>query len=166
MIILCQNSLYSILSLVFLIVGSCFMLFVIKVEFLTLILLLIYIGAIVILFLFIIMMLQLDKVEKQIYFNFYISKQSLIYVILILKLCYFFFYFNKKLCLTLVFFSVEFIKYNKDISSFDHFLLNDSNDNIIFLSLFNQKFLFFIIVGFILLFSMIGSIALSLVKNK
>nr|QFP99048.1 NADH dehydrogenase subunit 6 [Rhizaria sp.] len=166
MVIFCRNSLYSIISLVFLIVGACFILFSLNIEFLTFILLLIYIGAISVLFLFVVMMLQINTIEKQVSFNFNLSRYYLIYFIAILKFCSFLFYFNKKLCLSLSLFSFEYIKHNKDIESFSHFLLNNSNDTIIFLSLFSQKFLFFIIIGFTLLFSMVGSIALCLIKNK
>jgi NADH:ubiquinone oxidoreductase subunit 6 (subunit J) len=167
MVIFCRNSLYSIISLVFLIVGCCFILFTLEVEFLTFILLLIYIGAISVLFLFVVMMLKLNQKEKQLNSNFSIfSKNYLIYTILSLKLSCFIFFFNKKLCLSLSFFSFEFLKHNKDINSSSYFLFENQNDVIIFLSLFNQKFLFFIIIGFILLFSMQGSIALCLIKNK
>mgnify|MGYP006131181271 CR=1 FL=1 len=65
MVSFCRNSLYSIISLVFLIVGCCFILFYLEVEFLTFILLLIYIGALSVLFLFVVMMLKLDQSEKQ-----------------------------------------------------------------------------------------------------
>lgn len=166
-IIFCRNSLYSIISLVFLIIGCCFILFTLGIEFLAFILLLIYIGAITILFLFVVMMLQLDKIEKSNKLNSVTwSKNYLIYFIFILKLSYFFFFFNKQLCLSLSFFSFEFIKYNKDINDFCYFLFNNRTDNMIFLGLFDQKFLFFIITGFSLLFSMVGSIALCLIKNK
>lgn len=167
MVIFCRNSLYSIISLVFLIVGSCFILFTLKVEFLTFILLLIYIGAMSVLFLFVVMMLKLDKLDKQSLLNTYrLSKDYFVYLIISIKLCCFIFYFNKKLCLSLNLFSLEFIRYNNDMENCHHFVFNSRNDNIIFLSLFSQKFLFFIIVGFTLLFSMIGSIALCLTKNK
>ena len=167
MVIFCRNSLYSIISLVFLIIGCCFILFSLEVEFLTFILLLIYIGAISVLFLFVVMMLKLDETEKKLNSNFSIfPKKYLFYIILSLKLCCFIFFFNKKLCFSLSFLSFEFLKHNKDINNSSYFLFNNQNDNVIFLSLFSQKFLFFIIIGFILLFSMIGSIALCLIKNK
>jgi NADH:ubiquinone oxidoreductase subunit 6 (subunit J) len=167
MVIFCRNSLYSIISLVFLIVGCCFILFSLEVEFLTFILLLIYIGAISVLFLFVVMMLKLNETEKQFNSNFSIfSKNYLFYIIFSLKVCLFFFFFSKKLCFSLNFFSFEFLKHNKDINDSSYFLLDNQNDNIIFLSLFSQKFLFFIIIAFILLFSMVGSIALCLTKNK
>ena len=72
LVILNRNSLYSIVSLIFVIVGSCFMLFSLEIEFLAFILLLIYIGAIAVLFLFIMMMLRLNEEEikkkKKFYF--------------------------------------------------------------------------------------------------
>ena len=166
MIIFCRNSLYSIMSLVFLVVGSSFIVFSLNLEFLMFILLLIYIGAITVLFLFVIMMLQLDKIEKKVNFKFDVSKDFLISLVLILKSCYFIYFFNMKFCVSLTFFSLEFIQYNKDINIYPHFLFLGKSDSIIFLSLFSQKFYFFIIIGFILIFSMVGSIALCLVKNK
>ena len=167
MVSFCRNSLYSIISLVFLIVGCCFILFYLEVEFLTFILLLIYIGALSVLFLFVVMMLKLDQSEKQSNYKFTtFSKNYLLYAILGLKLFCFIFFFNKKLCFSLNFFSFEFLKYNKDLNESSFFLFENQNDSIIFLSLFSQKFLFFIIIGFTLLFSMVGSIALCLIKKK
>ena len=66
MVIFSRNALYSILSLVFLIVtGSCFLL-LLEIEFLSFIILLLYIGAISALFLFVVMMLQLGKTNSKI----------------------------------------------------------------------------------------------------
>jgi NADH:ubiquinone oxidoreductase subunit 6 (subunit J) len=63
MVILNRNSIYSVISLIVLILGSCCILFLMKIEFLTFIILLIYIGAISVIFLFLIMMLNLNKQE-------------------------------------------------------------------------------------------------------
>jgi len=163
MLIVCQNALYSIISLVFLIVLSCCILFILNIEFLAFILLLIYIGAITVLFLFVVMMLELDKIEKKSKINF--SKFYVIYFIVYFKLFFFILFFSKKLCLSLSFFSYEFIGYNNDLNIFSQFLINERNDTIVFLSLFSQKFVFFLVIGFSLLFSMVGSIALCLIKN-
>jgi NADH:ubiquinone oxidoreductase subunit 6 (subunit J) len=92
LIIFCRNSLYSIINLVFLIIFSCVIIFNLKVEFLTFILLLIYVGAISILFLFIVMMLDLDKTEKlNIKFNYY--NFYFIFFLLFLNFFFFFFFF-------------------------------------------------------------------------
>jgi len=61
----CRNSLYSIISLVFLIVGCCFIFFYLEVELLSLILLLIYIVVLKVLFLFVVMILNLDIFKKE-----------------------------------------------------------------------------------------------------
>ena len=167
MVIFCRNSLYSIISLIFLIISCCFILFTLEVEFLTFILLLIYIGALSVLFLFVVMMLKLDSAEKYQGSNpIIISKIYLFYILLSLKLSCFIYFFNKKFCFSLSFFSFEFLKYNKDIMNSSYFLFDNQNDSVLFLNLFSQNFLFFVIIGFILLFSMVGSIALCLIKNK
>ena len=109
------------------------------------------------------MMLELDKIEKKSKINF--SKFYVIYFIVYFKLFFFILFFSKKLCLSLSFFSYEFIGYNNDLNIFSQFLINERNDTIVFLSLFSQKFVFFLVIGFSLLFSMVGSIALCLIKN-
>ena len=136
MIIFCRNSLYSIINLIFLIISSCCILFCLNVEFLSFLLLLIYIGAITILFLFVVMMLELNGLEKT-NTKIKFTKYYLIYFILFFKLCYFILFFNKQMCLSLNFFSFEFIKHNKDVTNFCYFLFNNRNDNIILLSLFD-----------------------------
>ena len=166
LVILNRNSLYSIISLIFVITGSCFMLFSLEIEFLAFILMLIYIGAISILFLFIIMMLKLNKEEihKNLYFA--LSSKYYIYILILLKIILFLFHFNKKLSLSLDNFSYEFLKYNDDLNIFSTKLFQIENDILIFFNIFTQKYLFFLIVGFILLFSMIGSISLCLKKKS
>jgi NADH:ubiquinone oxidoreductase subunit 6 (subunit J) len=135
---------------------------------LTLILLLIYIGAISVLFLFVVMMLKLNQIEKKQLPFYFLSllKNYLVYTLLSLKLLCFIYFFNKKLCFSLSFFSLEFLKHNKDINNSTYFLFENQNDSFIFINLFSQKYFLLIIIGFTLLFSMVGSIALCLIKNK
>lgn len=166
LVIVSRHALYSLVSLIIVILCSCIILFLLKIEFLTFILILIYIGAIIILFLFIIMMLPLVQSSKYNLSNFLFSKDFLIYLFIFLKGIFFFFFFNKKLCFSLNLFSIEYIKYNKDIEEFSSFLLNDTNQSLYFLVIYTQKFSFFLIIGFILFFSMISSIALCLTSNK
>ena len=159
MVIFCNSLLYTILSLVFLIISSCCVLFLLDIEFLSFIFLLVYIGAIAVLFLFIIMMLQLNKLELEKKVINVFSSSNLLYFIIVLKFIYFFFFLNKRLSMLINFFSYEFMKSNEIISIV---LIQDS---IFFLNLFTQNFFFFILVAIILLFSMVGSIALC-VKQK
>ena len=139
-VILCNNVIYAIVGLVCLIVGSCCILFLLKIEFLSFILLLIYIGAILILFLFIVMMLQINSEELKKTKNFVLLKHNLLYVVLTLKTIFFFYFFNKKICISINLFSYEFIKLNDTINIFKNISLSTTNDAIIFLSLFSQKF--------------------------
>jgi len=139
-VIFCNNILYAIIGLVCLIVGSCCILFLLKIEFLSFILLLIYIGAILILFLFIVMMLQINKQELKKTKNFILLNHNLLYIILAIKTILFFYFFNKKICISINLFSYEYIKLNDTINIFSNLSLNTINDAIIFLSLFSQKF--------------------------
>lgn len=165
MIIFCRNSLYSIVSLIFLVLFSSLILFSLKIEFLTFILLLIYIGAITIIFLFVVMMLQLDKIDW-LKLNSNYSTYHFIYFLFIFKILFFIYFLTHKICIAINFISFEYVIYNKDINIFSNFLFNEKNDSIIFLSLFSQKYLLFITIGFILLLSMVGSIALCLIKKR
>lgn len=79
MVIFSSNALYSILSLVFLIVtGSCFLL-LLEIEFLSFIILLLYVGAISVLFLFVVMMLQLGKTNSKMSQISFFSADGILY---------------------------------------------------------------------------------------
>ena len=65
MVITAQNAIYSVLFLVLSFLSSAILLFLLKCEFLSLIFILIYVGAIAILFLFVVMMLDLKIQSKQ-----------------------------------------------------------------------------------------------------
>jgi NADH-quinone oxidoreductase subunit J len=142
------------------------MLFSLEIEFLAFILMLIYVGAISVLFLFIIMMLKLNKEEIHKDLYFVLSSKYYIYILFLSKIILFLFYFNKKLSLSLDSFSYEFLKYNNDLNIFSTKLFQIENDISIFFNVFTQKYFFFIIIGFILLFSMVGSISLCLKKKS
>jgi NADH-quinone oxidoreductase subunit J len=166
MVIFCRNSLYSILSLVFLIAVTSFILFSIGVEFLSFILLLIYIGAIAVLFLFVIMMLQLNKDGDETKHLAVYSQNHLIYIILGFKLIGFSYFFNKTFSTSIVFMTLEHIKDIRSEDIISNLSENRGSDSIIFLSLFSVKTFFFIIIALTLLFSMIASIAICLSPKR
>ena len=64
MVISAQNAIYSVLFLVLSFLAAASFLFLLKCEFLSLIFILIYVGAIAILFLFVVMMLNIKLVEN------------------------------------------------------------------------------------------------------
>jgi len=63
MIILSQNSIYSVLFLVLSFVSSSSILFLLECEYISLIFILIYVGAIAVLFLFVVMMLDIQTIS-------------------------------------------------------------------------------------------------------
>jgi len=71
MIILSQNSIYSVLFLVLSFVSSSSILFLLECEYISLIFIIIYVGAIAVLFLFVVMMLDIKTI--------YLAKDSLKY---------------------------------------------------------------------------------------
>ncbi len=159
LVIICKNSIYSLISLIFVIIGSCLSLLFLKIEFLIFILLLVYVGAIAVLFLFVIIMLELNinhkkKPHTNLYYHFLFS------LLLILKVFFFSFFFNKQLALNINNFSHEYIKYNEDLDILYYFTFIEINDIHFFINLFTQKYVLFITIGILLLFSMIGSITL------
>jgi len=167
LVILCSNPLYSIISFIFLIVNSCIILFCWEVEFLTFILLLIYIGAIAVLFIFIVMLLHLDKEELRKNSLSVLTLDNIFYVILFVKLSWYFYFFNQKLWISTVIFSYEFSNFSESF-----YLTSVGNSKIsimdytLFMQLFTHKYVNFLIVGIILLFSMVGSISLCIKKKN
>jgi len=65
MVILVQNSIYSVLFLVLSFISSAGILFLLKCEFLALMFIVIYVGAIAVLFLFVVMMLDVKTVSSK-----------------------------------------------------------------------------------------------------
>ena len=139
-VIFCNNVLYAIISLVLVILGSCCILLLLKVEFLSFILLLIYIGAILILFLFLVTLLQLNadevKTKKKVVF----SKYNLIYAVLGLKVFIFIYFLHKKLCVSLNLLSYDYLQSNDITNVYFNTSLILGNDAMLFLSIFTQKF--------------------------
>lgn len=161
-VIFSSNVLYSILSLVFLIVTGSLVLLVLEIEFLSFIIMLLYIGAISVLFLFVVMMLQLNKNNSKYLKMSLLSADGVLYKLFGLKLIFLGYYLNQKVSSVIHFISFQFTTfyYGSSYSVTNSFLVG--GDSIIFLSLFTQKYYFFVLVGFILLFAMVGSIVLCL----
>lgn len=159
MVIFSTSILSSVLSLVFLIITGGFILLILEIEFLSFIIMLLYIGAVAVLFLFVILMLQLNKNHSKYLKMSFLSTDGILYLLFGLKIVFLIFYLNKKLSCFISAFSYQFTTFDYDSYSFVDFLLI-GGDSIIFLGLFTQKYYFLILVGIILLFAMVGSIVL------
>jgi NADH-quinone oxidoreductase subunit J len=159
MVIFSTNALYAVLSVVFIVISGCFVLFILEVEFLAFILMLLYIGAITVLFLFVVMMTQSNK-DKSTRFNTgALVSNSFLIMIFGFKCFHLSFVFNTQIDRSIKLFTFKFLNYSGVDYSFTNTLLLNG-DSVIFLSIFTQKYYLFLIVSVILLFSMIGSIVL------
>ena len=153
-----KNPIYSIICLIFIFCCYGCILIFFNLDFLGIIYIIIYVGAIAILFLFVIMMLNIkilelkDKILKYIPISFFI--------IIILLSIFFFIYDN------FFFIYEDFYNYNNNIEFYHKSIINiiNSKDNIKNISslLYTNYYIYFILSGIILLISMISSIALTL----
>ena len=85
MIILSQNSIYSVLFLVLSFVSSSSILFLLECEYISLIFIIIYVGAIAVLFLFVVMMLNVKIIELNETFLRYLPLSGFIAIIFLFE---------------------------------------------------------------------------------
>ncbi len=153
LIVFSRNPIHSVLLLIILFFEVTFVLILFNIEFFSLLLILVYVGAIAVLFLFVIMMLQ---VKSEPFNSFYI-----ILISFILILFYFFenlFLFNKS----------NFFFGALHSLSIEVFFNLDSLKDIEVLGqvLFNYYPVYFLISGLLLLASMVGAIILIVDVNQ
>ena len=154
------NSINPVESVLFLILAFCnaaAILFLFNVEFLGLIFIIIYVGAIAVLFLFVIMMLNIknnnnkDQKSKIMMHFLYFSFFYLIFILL-------FFFITKTFCKD----SFVMLTSTLEISSL---IDNLNNIDIMGQVLFNYFLVCFLLAGLILLIALVGSIVLTLRFN-
>lgn len=142
------NPIHSILLLILLFFESSIVLSLFNLEFISILFILIYVGAIAILFLFVIMMLQLKLNDNEI----------LIFLPILFSfnfLCFLKFINNYNM----FYFSIDFLNLSTFEESFNEiFILGQV--------LYNYSVICFLLAGLILLLALIGSIILSLDFSK
>lgn len=145
-VLVSSNPVHSVLFLVFTIFNASLILFFFNVEFLALIFIIVYVGAIAVLFLFVIMMLNIKMSSSKMFLYypvfFIVSFIVLIQIFLVLE----------------VSFSDISVVQSHSFSVFD--VLN--NIEVIGQSLYNYFLCVFLLAGLILLVAMIGAIILTL----
>ena len=149
-----KNPMNSIIFLIGIFFNSFIILFYFNIEFLGLLFILIYVGAIAILFLFVIMMLNLKSTEVNVLNMDFISK-----IFLVVLFIYFVFFITFNFFDSLYSESESFLFY-KDLLAFstlDCFY----NINIIGQTLFNYFAGCFLVAGLILLIALVGAIVLA-----
>lgn len=158
MVILVKNPIHSILFLILVFFNTSGLLFLLGFEYLAIIFIIIYIGAIAVLFLFVVMMLNIRLIELNEIFYKYLPLGLIIGLIFGLEILLVFLQ-------TFKIFNMEFFFNENNLSQnfyINWFNLFNSVDNlkIIALIFFVYKFLFLFLAGFILLLAMIGAIVL------
>ena len=156
MVISAKNPVHSVLFLILSFVNAAGLSVLLGAEFLAMILVVVYVGAVAVLFLFVVMMLDINFIKLREGFLQYLPFGALLGLVLIVELGIVF--------LTKSFSSMNLIEYSKfpEITSIENTKLLGS-------VLYTEYFFLFQLSGLILLVAMIGSITLTLrqrVKSK
>jgi NADH:ubiquinone oxidoreductase subunit 6 (subunit J) len=154
MVIIAKNHIHSVFYLVLVFLNGAGLFILLGVEFLAIIFIIVYVGAIAILFLFIVMMLNIKLVELNENMLRYLPIGALMAII---------FFFEIFLLIDNDFISLY---YNDSKDSFmvswDIHLMNFSNLEILGLHVYTLYFPLFWMASFILLVAMVGAIVLTL----
>ena len=152
------NPIYSLLSLILVFLFSLIYLTFLKIKFLSIVYLLVYVGAIIILFLFVIMMLSLESI----FYNLSKEYWLVLTTFFFLKISVFSFFiiefgFER--------YSIFYFRQFNQAYAYNNIFLESiffSNDSLLFNTiLYSQYFFLFVLLGFILLIGMISSISIT-----
>ena len=162
-VIMSKNPLNSIISLIVVFFNSVIILMAYEAEFLAMIFLIVYIGAIAVLFLFVVYMLNIKILELQELNSKYLLGLFFGFLFLLLSYKFYGLISEKNIDNIYSYYIVsEFKNYNYEINwiGYNTFF---KGDNLFFISLllYNHYYIVLMILGLILLVAMIGSIILT-----
>jgi len=158
LIITVKNSIYSVFFLVLNFLTAAGLLFLLECEFLALLFLIIYVGAIAVLFLFVIMMLDLKIVEEDKDFFKYIPVGSLIGGLFLVEISTVIVSFFRPKSYSINHLGQEFTNiYTNWYTKIDFF----TDINVLGQILYTYYIVQFIVAGFILLIALIGTVVLT-----
>jgi NADH-quinone oxidoreductase subunit J len=168
-VILCKNPVHSILSLIFVFFNTAALLIFLGAEFLAMLFVIVYVGAVAVLFLFVIMMLNIKESNLILSLYNYIP----VFILLITIFVYEVYTVYSSNLMPLYMFTANSLK-DHDILVIDFIIINfldcvinyATNIYVIGNILYTEFFLMFFISGIILLVAMIGSITLTLHKRN
>lgn len=152
MVIINNNPVYSALFLILVFFNSGMLILLLDLEFLALIFILIYIGAIMVLVLFVIMMLDIKQTTLYLNLSYYFFISGIFLIILGGEFLYF-------ICFDLT--SFQTLNYTNYYNWFN-LILEQSNIRSLGLYLYTYFAFFLLVAGLILLVAMIGAISLTL----
>ena len=153
LVILSKNPIHSVLFLILVFFNTSILFLFSNAEFLAMILLIVYVGAVAVLFLFVVMMLDINITKLRQTFLNYLPTGLFIGFIILIELIYVVSQSN-----------LNFVKTNSSYINISNQILE--NTKIIGNILYTDYFLLFQLSGIILLVAMIGSIYLTLRKRK
>jgi|TARA_B110000263_G_scaffold247761_1_gene261264 NADH-quinone oxidoreductase subunit J len=149
MVISAKNPVHSVLFLILSFVNAAGLFVLLGAEFLAMILVVVYVGAVAVLFLFVVMMLDINFIKLREGFLQYLPFGALLGIVLIIELGFLF--------LTKSFSTMNLVEY----SQFPE-LTSTENTKLLGSVLYTKYFFLFQLSGLILLVAMIGSITLTL----
>ena len=149
MVISAKNPVHSVLFLILSFVNAAGLFVLLGAEFLAMILIVVYVGAVAVLFLFVVMMLDINFIKLREGFLQYLPFGALLGIVLIVELGILF--------LTKNFSKMNLVEYSKFPQ-----LTSTENTKLLGSVLYTKYFFLFQISGLILLVAMIGSITLTL----
>ncbi len=168
-VILCKNPVHSVLSLIFVFFNTAALLIFLGAEFLAMLFVIVYVGAVAVLFLFVIMMLNIKEGDFTFLFYDYIP----IFIFLVTIFVYEVYVVYSCNLTPLHIAKVNFLKDYENlvidfiVINFLDFATNYiTNICVIGNILYTEFFVMFFISGIILLVAMIGSITLTLHKRN
>ena len=154
MVISAKNPVHSVLFLILSFVNASGLFILLGAEFLAMILVVVYVGAVAVLFLFVVMMLDINFIKLREGFLQYLPFGALLGIVLIVEL-------------GILFLTKSFSQNNLIIYSQFPAIAEIENTKMLGSVLYTKYFFLFQISGLILLVAMIGSITLTLrFKNK
>jgi NADH-quinone oxidoreductase subunit J len=154
MVVNSRNPVHSVFFLVLVFFLGSFFIFRVKSEFLAIVFIIVYIGAIAVLFLFVVMMLNIKILELR---TSYISYLPFGFLITLFVMFEFFF---------LDFVPVSFDSYSAYyVSWLDYFSIGSNSVSIIGYFLYTYYVLCFLVVAFILFLATIGAILLTFIMD-
>ena len=165
MVVFSRNPIHSVLFLILTFFNLSCLLFILNIEFLPILFLIVYVGAIAVLFLFVLIMLNIKLSELK-----EGSKQYLLLTLVFGSI----FLLESLTILNTNFISLDLLKISvikESLLSFNFcfdfsiWCLKTSNISYLSETFFTSFFYLFIILGFILLLAMIGTITLTLQKK-
>lgn len=162
LVITIKNPVHAVLFLILTFISAANLLFLLEIEFISLILIVVYVGAIAVLFLFVVMMMDIKITESnKNYFKYFPigSFLGLIFLIEILFVVSKNFESKPDVHLNNLYHGLSY-------TNWQHFIDYSTNTQILGNVLYTVYFPYFLIAGIILLIAMLGAIVLTLSFNQ